>query len=78
MEVGVGFHCMLFLSYMLSRTHLYKQRVRLVVDSVRVVKLAVVPQDFAQRRILLGHCKHLLRIAAFCQQLPVQGGRRKR
>lgn len=56
-----------------SSTYLYKQWVRLIVDSVRVVELAIVPQDLAHRRVLLGHCEHPPWIAALCQQLPVQG-----
>lgn len=54
--------------------YLYKYRVRLVVDSVRVVELAIVPQDFAHWGVLLGHCKHPARITAFGQQLPVEEG----
>lgn len=53
--------------------YLHKKRVGLVVDGVRVVELAVVPQDLPHWRVLLGYSKHPLWIAAVCQQLPVQG-----
>lgn len=60
-----------------SSTYLHKERVGLIVDGVRVVELAVVPQDLAHRRVLLGHGEHPLRIAALGQQLPAQRGRGK-
>lgn len=52
--------------------YLHKNRIRLIVDSVRVVILSIVPQDLANRSVLLRHCKHPPRIATFCQQIPVQ------
>lgn len=45
----------------------------LVVDGVRVVELAVVPQHLAQRRVGLGHGEHPLRVAALRHQLPAGG-----
>lgn len=44
----------------------------LVVDCVRVIELAVVPQHLAQRRVGLGHGEHLLRVAALGHQLPAK------
>lgn len=46
-----------------------------VVDGVRVVELAVVPQHLAWRRVGLGHGEHPLRVAALRHQLPAGGGR---
>lgn len=53
-----------------ASTYLHEERVGLIVDGVRVVKLAVVPHDLPQRRVLLGDGKHPRRVAALCQQLP--------
>lgn len=44
-----------------------------VVDGVRVVELAVVPQHLAWRRVGLRHGEHPLRVAAVRHQLPVGG-----
>lgn len=58
-----------------ASTYLHEEWVGLIADGVRVVKLAVVPHDLPQWRVLLGHSKHPWRVAALCQQLPVWKGR---
>lgn len=60
-----------------ASAYLHEQRVGLVVDGVRVVKLAVVPHDLPQRRVLLGHGKHPRRVAALRQQLPAWSERQR-
>lgn len=63
-----------FLPDLSPRTYLHKQGEGLIVDGVRVVKLAIVPHDLPQRRVLLGHGEHPWWVAALREQLPAQKG----
>lgn len=54
-----------------SEAYLDKQWVCVIVDCARVVQFTIIPQDLANRGILLCKCKHLPRFTAFCDQFPV-------